>query len=135
MKNSECYLKILPYVVFIAQISHYEEFRALHKLILIALQLKNQSSEHFPRNNAVPRVFLKKITLGTRLAMNNHCLPYMYWLWKMYEALIQARFFVASPMSSIKLLAKAITSAFQLFYKQIKNYSGNYRFLTRVNTF
>ena len=53
----------------------------------------------------------------------------------MHKTSIEMRFFVASPMSPIKLPAKAITSAFQYFCKHIKNYNDNYRFLTGVNTF
>ena len=40
--TSECLLKILLYVVFIAQISHYGKFTVLHKSISIVLQLTNQ---------------------------------------------------------------------------------------------
>ena len=40
--TSECYLKVLFCLVFIAQISHYGKFMALHKLISIVLQLTNQ---------------------------------------------------------------------------------------------
>ena len=36
------YLLRILYVAFIAQISHYEKFMALHKLVLIVLQLTNQ---------------------------------------------------------------------------------------------
>ena len=55
-------------VVFIAQINHYGKFTALHKLILIVLQLTNQVK--------ISRVIMRcqgyflKIALGTRLV--NH---------------------------------------------------------------
>ena len=39
---SDFSLKILLHEVFIAQISHYGNFTALHKLISIVLQLTNQ---------------------------------------------------------------------------------------------
>ena len=55
-----------------------------------------------------------------KIAMDNNCLSNMYWLPKMYKAPIKARFIVASPKSKSKPLAEAITSAFQLFYKQIE---------------
>ena len=40
----ECQLIILLCVEFIDQTSHYGKFKALHKLISIALQLTNQIS-------------------------------------------------------------------------------------------
>ena len=42
LTNTECQLKILLCVVFIAQISHCGKFAALHKLISIVLQLTNK---------------------------------------------------------------------------------------------
>ena len=65
----------------------------------------------------------------------NHCLPNMYWMPKLHKTPIKARFIIASPKSSIKPLAKAITSAFRLFYKQIESYNDKCRFFTGVNTF
>ena len=44
-----------------------------------------------------------------------HCLPHMYWLPKMHNSPIKARFIIASPKSSIKPLSPAITSAFRIF--------------------
>ena len=55
------------------------------------------------------------------IAMDNHCFSNKYWLPKMYKTPIKAKFIVVSPKSSMKPLAKIITSPFQLFYKQIEN--------------
>ena len=43
-------------LVFIAQISHYEKFTALHKLIS---NWRIKSSKHFQRNHALPGLFFK----------------------------------------------------------------------------
>ena len=51
-----CWLKVLSYVVFIAQISHYGKFTALYKLVSIALQLTNQIKEKFPAKSCDARV-------------------------------------------------------------------------------
>ena len=67
------------------------------------------------------------------IAIDNHCLPNMYWLPRMHKTPIKVRFIVNSPKS----LAKAITSAFQLLtdFKQVEKYSDKCRFFTGVNTF
>ena len=54
---------------------------------------------------------------------------------KMHKNPIKAKFIVASPKCSIKPLAKAITSAFRIFYKQIQSYHYKSRFFTGVNSF
>lgn len=64
-----------------------------------------------------------------KIAMDNHCFSNMYWLLKMHKAPVKARFSVVSPKSSIKPLVEAITTAFQLFYKPIKNYNDKCRVL------
>ena len=69
------------------------------------------------------------------VSLSNHCLPNMYWMPKMHKNPIKARFIVASPKCSIKPLAKAITSAFRIFYKQIQSYNRKSRFFTGVNSF
>ena len=53
---------------------------------------------------------------------------------KMHKNPIKARFIIASPKSSIKLLARTITSVFRLFFRQIQEYNENCRFFTGVNT-
>ena len=42
---------------YIAQINHYEKITALHKLILIVLQLTNQICKNFQQNYVVLGVF------------------------------------------------------------------------------
>ena len=42
---------------------------------------------------------------------------------------------IASPISSIKPLARTITSVFHLFFRQIQIYNDKCRFFTGVNTF
>ena len=59
----------------------------------------------------------------------------MYWLPKMHKSPIKARFIIASPKSSIKLLSRAIASAFRLFYRRIESYNDKCRFFSGVNTF
>ena len=59
----------------------------------------------------------------------------MYWLSKMHNSPIKARFIIESPKSSIKPLSQAITSAFRLFYRQIESYNDKCRFFSGVNTF
>ena len=54
---------------------------------------------------------------------NNKCLPQIYWLPKMHKQPIKARFIVAAPKCSVKMLSKAITKVFKLFYQQIESYN------------
>ena len=53
----------------------------------------------------------------------------------MHKNPIKARFIIASPKSSIKPLAKTLTSVFRLFFRQIQTYNDKCRFFTSVNTF
>ena len=52
----------------------------------------------------------------------------------MHKSPNKAKFIVASPKFSIKLLSQAITSAFRLFYRQIETYNDKSRFVTGINT-
>ena len=62
-----------------------------------------------------------KIKLGIdNISIENHRLPNMYWKHKMYKNPIKGRFITASPKSSIKPLARTITSIFRLFFRQIQ---------------
>ena len=62
-----------------------------------------------------------KIKFGIHnIAIENHRLPNMYWMPKMHKNPIKARFIIASPKSSIKPLARTITSIFCLFFRQIQ---------------
>ena len=54
---------------------------------------------------------------------------------KMHKNSIKAKFIIASLKSSIKPLARTMTSIFRLFFRQIQTYNGKCRFFTRVNTF
>ena len=60
--------------------------------------------------------------------MDNHYFPNMYWLQKIHETPIKAKFIVTSSKSSIKLLAEAVKSALQPFSKQIENNNCKCRF-------
>ena len=66
--------------------------------------------------------------------IENHRLPNMYWMPKTYKNPIKARFFIASPKSSIKPLARTVTSVFRLFFRQIQTHNDKSRFFTAVNT-
>ena len=65
----------------------------------------------------------------------NECLPKMYWIPKNHKTPIKERFIVASPVCSIKPLAKSLTSIFRVFFKQIEAYNAKCRFFSGVNTF
>ena len=54
---------------------------------------------------------------------------------QMHKNPIKARFIIAPPKSSIKPLARTITSVFRLFFRQIQTYNDKCRFFTGVNTF
>ena len=54
---------------------------------------------------------------------------------KRYKNPIKCRFIAASPKSSIKYLARIITSGFRFFFRQIQTYNDKCRFFTGVNTF
>ena len=75
-----------------------------------------------------------KIKFGIEnIPIENHRLPNVYRIPKMHKNSIKARFIIASPKSSIKPLARTITSIFCLFFRQIQRYKC--RFFTGVNTF
>ena len=50
------------------------------------------------------------------IRIDNHRLPNMYWMPKMHKNPIKARFIIASPISSIKPLARTITSVFSFVF-------------------
>ena len=54
---------------------------------------------------------------------------------KMHKNPVKARFIIASPKSSVKHLARTITSIFRGFFRQIHTYNNKCRFFTGVNTF
>ena len=54
------------------------------------------------------------------IPIENHRLLNMYWMPKLHENPIKARLIKASPKSSIKPLARSITSVFRLFFRQIQ---------------
>ena len=77
-----------------------------------------------------------KVKFGIdNIPIENHQLPDIYWMPKMHKNPIKARFIIASPKSSIKPLARTITSVFRLFFRQIQTYNHKCRFLTGVNSF
>ena len=59
----------------------------------------------------------------------------MYWMPKMHKSPIKDRFIIASPKSSVKPIARAITSIFRLFFRQIQAYDDKCRFFTGFTTF
>ena len=77
-----------------------------------------------------------KIKLGIgNIPIENHRLPNMYWMSKMHKNPIKARFIIVSPKSSIKPLARTITSIFVCFLDKHKHIMINVGFFTGVNTF
>ena len=67
------------------------------------------------------------------IPVENLRLPNMYWMPKMHKNPIKSRFIITSTKSSIKPLARTITSVFRLFFRQIQTYN-KCRFFTGVNT-
>ena len=63
------------------------------------------------------------------IPIENGGLPDIYWRPKMHKNPVKARFIIASRKSSIKLLDKAITLIFRLFFRQIQVYGDKCRFL------
>ena len=53
-----------------------------------------------------------------KVPIENHRLPNMYWMPKLYKNTLIARFVIASPKSSIKSIASNITSVFCSFVFQ-----------------
>ena len=77
-----------------------------------------------------------KIKFGIgNIPNENHQLPNMYWMPKMHKNPIKARFIIASPKSSIKPLARTITSIFRLFFRQIQTYNDKCSFLQALTLF
>ena len=92
----------------------------------------NKSSDEIIGSNI--KDLKSKFGIGN-ISQENHCLPNMYWLPKIHKSPIKARFIIASPKSSVKPLSKAITSVFQLFYKQIESYNDKCRYFSGVKNF
>ena len=54
---------------------------------------------------------------------------------KMHKNPVKARFIITSPKSSIKPLARTITSVFCLCFRQAQKYNDKCRFFTGASTF
>ena len=94
------------------------------------LELNNNSSTDTCKNDgglSVNDIIDKnirdlKIKFGIdSILIENHRLPDMYWMPKMDKNPIKARFIIAFPKSSMKLLARTITSIFRLFLDRYKH--------------
>ena len=59
-------------------------------------------------------------------------LPTIYWLPKLHETPPKARYIIAAPECSWKLLPKAISSVLQLWYHQIETYKKEGNFFSGV---
>ena len=79
-----------------------------------------------------------KIKFGIdNIPIENHRLPNMYWVPNMHKNPIKARFIIGSPKSSIKPLARPITSVFRLCldkYKHIMISVGFLQMLTLLGS-
>ena len=93
----------------------------------------NITNTYIEINNTSKDEDLKSKFGFENIAMDNHCLPNMYWFLKLHKTPIKARFFAACPKSTIKPLA--ITLEFWLFNKQINNYNNKWNFYGGTNTF
>ena len=77
-----------------------------------------------------------KIKLGIdNIPIENHRLPNMYWMPKIHKNPIKARFIIVSPKSSIKPLARTITSIFVCFLDKHKHIMINVGFLQTLTLF
>ena len=77
-----------------------------------------------------------KIGFGIdNIPIENHRLPHMYWMSKKHKNRLKARFIIVSLKSSIKPLARSITSIFRLLFRQIQTRNDKCRFFTGVNIF
>ena len=77
-----------------------------------------------------------KIKFGIdNIPIEIHRLPNTYWMSKIHKNPIKARFIIASPKSSIKPLARTITSIFRLFFRQIQTYNDKCSFLQALTLF
>ena len=68
-------------------------------------------------------------------SLENHPLLNMYWMPKMHENPIKAILISAFSKSSIKSLARTITSIFRLVFRKIQAYNDKCRFSTDDSTF
>ena len=76
-----------------------------------------------------------KSKFGIDIDDDNLSLPNMYWIPKKHKTPSKARFIVGASHCSVKPLAKALTSVFKLFYRQIEKYNKIDHFFTGVKTF
>ena len=54
---------------------------------------------------------------------------------KLYRHPSKARFIIAAPQCSVKLLSNAVTSALKLMYKQIGTYNSKIHYFSRIKPF
>ena len=59
----------------------------------------------------------------------------MHWIPKMHESPVKTRLIIASPKSSLKPLARTVTSILSSLFRQIQTYNGKCWFFTGVHTF
>ena len=77
-----------------------------------------------------------KIKFGIdNIPIENHRLPNMYWVPNMHKNPIKARFIIGSPKSSIKPLARPITSVFRLCLDKYKHIMISVGFLQVLTLF
>ena len=76
-----------------------------------------------------------KSMFGIEVDDDNLTLFNMYWLPKKHKVPSKAQFIVAASLCSRKPLAKALTSIFKLFYKQIENYNKKVHFFSGIKPF
>ena len=95
------------------------------------VNVNNNSSENIINNHSK---YLKK-SFNLSLDLKDKCLPTIYWLPKLHKKPTKARFIIAAPKCSLKLMSKAITKVFKLMYNQIEDYNKKCHFFTGVKTF
>ena len=108
-----------------------EEMGILTKTSNTYRQLKNKSV----RSCIISHIKIMKSKFNIDIEENNKHLPIAYCIPKMHKSPISFRFIIASNKCVTKQLSQYVTSAFKLFFEQIKTYHDKIYFFSGIKSF
>ena len=97
------------------------------------------SNTYVKANKSAEEIIDENITYTKRLGFEvndkDKSLPVMYWTPKMHKTPIGARFIIASKSCSTKAISTAVSSIFQLIFRQTENFHKKAKYISNYNTF
>ena len=98
-----------------------------------------ESSTYIKANKSAEEIIDENITYTKRMGFEvndkEKSLPIMYWTPKMHKTPVGARFIIASKHCSTKAISKAVSSIFQLIFRQTENFHKKAKYISNYNTF